>query len=333
MEFSLIVCTYMRPKALTDLLQSVKTQSLYPNQILIIDGSTNNKTREALEKESYVNLEYFKVTDENRGLTKQRNFGISKVADSIDIVCFLDDDIILEIDYFQNLIATYKEYPNAGGVGGYITNEVNWRQLNSGEKANKNQYEAEGWVRELGLRNVVRKKLGLLTNNPPCIMPEFSNGFSIGYLPPVNKIYKVQHFMGGVSSFTKEVVDTIKFSPYFEGYGLYEDSDFCLRVDRQYDLYVNTAAKLAHYHEPLGRPNQFKYGLMVIRNGWYVWRVGFPKPSTKAKIKWNLIAIVLILIKLLNILTTKNKKAAFTEAVGRTYGLLSLIFNKPKVLY
>lgn len=321
----------MRPKALTDLLQSVKTQSLYPNQILIIDGSTNNKTREALEKESYVNLEYFKVTDENRGLTKQRNFGISKVADSTDVVCFLDDDIILEIDYFQNLIATYKEYPNAGGVGGYITNEVNWRQLNSGEKANKNQYEAEGWVRDLGLRNKVRKKLGLLSDKPPCIMPEFSNGLSIGFFPPIDRIYKVQHFMGGVSSFKKEVVDSIKFSTYFEGYGLYEDSDYCLRVSKEHDLYVNTGARLAHYHESSGRPNQFHYGKMVSRNGWYVWRVGFPKVSFKAKFKWNAIAILLTLIRFSNVLTSKNKKAAFTESAGRVYGLVSLILNKPKI--
>jgi GT2 family glycosyltransferase len=323
----------MRPRALIDLLKSVNEQILYPNQIIIVDGSTNEETRLALEKDSYQDLEYFKVTDEDRGLTKQRNFGISKVSDDIKIVCFLDDDIILEADYFKNLIATYNEYPNAGGVGGYITNEVVWRKLKPKEKATENQYEANGWVRDLGVRNKVRKKLGLLSDKPPCIMPEFSNGLSIGYFPPINKTYKVQHFMGGVSSFTKEVVDNIKFSAYFEGYGLYEDSDYCLRVSKQYDMYVNTAAKLAHYHEASGRPNQFNYGKMVTRNGWYVWRVGYSKVSFKAKIKWNAIAILLTLIRFSNVLTSKNKKAAFTESVGRIYGLISLIFNKPKISY
>lgn len=333
MKFSLIVCTYMRPKALVDLLKSVDTQVLYPDEILIIDGSTNDLTKEALEKESFKNLHYYKVNEDNRGLTKQRNFGIAKVSKDMDVVCFLDDDIILTPTYFQNLIKTYEDKPNAGGVGGYITNEVSWRKLDSGEQAQYGEYESQGWVRPLGSRNVLRKKLGLLSDKPPCIMPEFSNGFSVGHFPPIDKVYQVEHFMGGVSSFRKEVVDTIKFSTYFEGYGLYEDSDYCLRVSKVHDLYVNTGAKLAHYHEASGRPNQFSFGKMVTRNGWYVWRVRYPKPSFKARIKWNSIAVLLAIIRFTNILRKSGRKAAFTESMGRFYGLLTLIFNKPKVQY
>jgi hypothetical protein len=36
---------------------------------------------------------------------------------------------------------------------------------------------------------------------------------------------------------------------------------------------LNTAAQLHHYHDVQGRPNQYQYGKMVVRNGWYVWRV------------------------------------------------------------
>ncbi len=39
MTFSLVICTYMRPVVLLKLLKSVKSQSLYPDEILIIDGS------------------------------------------------------------------------------------------------------------------------------------------------------------------------------------------------------------------------------------------------------------------------------------------------------
>ena len=72
---------------------------------------------------------------------------------------------------------------------------------------------------------------------------------------------------------------------------------------------------------------------MVSRNGWYVWRVGYPKPTIKAKFKWNTITLLLTLIRLSNVITSKNKKAAFTESMGRLYGLLSLILNKPKISY
>ena len=117
MNFSLVICTYMRPKALLTLLQSVEKQELYPDEILIIDGSINTETADVLTKNNVKNLVYYKVDDKDRGLTKQRNFGIAKVSNAIDIVCFLDDDIILTKTYFKNLIESYNEYPNAGGVG------------------------------------------------------------------------------------------------------------------------------------------------------------------------------------------------------------------------
>jgi len=321
----------MRPVAILKLLQSVEEQELYPDEILIIDGSTNDKTTIVLNENKFKNLNYFKVDDANRGLTKQRNFGIDRVSENMEVVCFLDDDIILEETYFKNLMDTYKVYPAAGGVGGYILNEVKWKLLEKDENPSFKEFEIDGYVRDLGSRNVLRKRLGLLSDKPPCIMPEFSNGFSVGSLPPSNKIYKAEYFMGGVSSFKKEVVDTIKFSEYFEGYGLYEDLEYCLRVSKSYNLYVNTSATLYHYHEEGGRPNKYAYGKMVVRNGWYVWRTKFPKPSFKVKVKWNSIAVVLMTIRFVNIITTNKREEAFTEGIGRFVGLLSLIFNKRKL--
>src|SRR6476620_9027021 len=103
MKFSLIICTYMRPKPLLALLQSVKSQMLYPDEILIVDGSLNSDTEQMLKENAFENLQYFLVPDNERGLTRQRNFGISKTATDTDIVCFLDYDTILEGDYFKQL--------------------------------------------------------------------------------------------------------------------------------------------------------------------------------------------------------------------------------------
>ena len=124
--------------------------------------------------------------------------------------------------------------------------------------------------------------------------------------------------------------NTTQFSTYFEGYGLYEDADFTLRVAKKGSLYINTAAQLNHYHDASGRPNQFQYGKMVVRNGWYVWRVKNSKPSLNSKLKWHAITILLTVIRYTNIFTTNKRKQAFREAMGRTIGWWSLIFNKPK---
>jgi len=133
-----------------------------------------------------------------------------------------------------------------------------------------------------------------------------------------------------VSSFRKEVFDRFSFSEYFEGYGLYEDADFTLRLAKTGNLYLNTAAQLHHYHDDSGRPNKYNYGKMVVRNGWYVWRVKNPKPSASARFKWHAITLLLTGVRLLNVLTTSKRKEALTEALGRMAGWIGLFFNKPK---
>jgi glycosyltransferase involved in cell wall biosynthesis len=331
MKFTLIICTYMRSQALLQLLQSVQKQTLYPDEILIIDGSTNHETEIALQENHFDKLSYFLVPPTHRGLTKQRNYGIERVGNDIEIVCFLDDDTVLESDYLEQLLSTYQIHPEALGVGGHIVNETKCEWVGHNYKAKTGEYFFDGWKRKDGSRFLLRKRLGLDSDCPPGFSPLFSHGRSVSFLPPSGKIYEVEQLMGGVSSFRKKVFRKLQFSSYFEGYGLYEDADFTLRVAKTGKLYVNTAAKLNHFHNQLGRPNQYQYGKMVVRNGWYVWRIKNPQPSLKSKFKWNLITVLLTLIRFSNILTTSKRKEAFTEALGRTMGWWSLWMDKPKI--
>lgn len=319
----------MRPNPLLSLLNSVKEQTLYPDEILIIDGSTNDDTKAILEQNSFRNLSYFLVAKEDRGLTKQRNFGVSKVSNGSGVVCFLDDDTVLEPTYFEELLKTYSIFPDALGVGGYINNETKWEKTAVDYKPSIYEFVYDGWKQKDGSRFVLRKRLGLDSNTKPGFLPEFSNGRSIGFLPPSGKIYEVEQLMGGVSSFKKSVFNSFQFSTYFEGYGLYEDADFTLRLSKTGKLYVNTKAQLGHFHEQSGRPNKYQYGKMVIRNGWYVWRVKYSNPSLKAKFKWNVIVLLLTFIRFSNIFTTNKRMEAFTEFAGRTVGWFSLLINKP----
>ena len=322
----------MRAEPLLKLLHSVQLQSVYPSEIMIVDGSINSQTQEMLENNNFENLSYFLVSKEQRGLTKQRNFGISKVSSSSEIVCFLDDDTILDKDYFKNIIATYMVYPDALGVGGYITNETNWQKVESDSEIKNNEFYFDGFKRLDGSRFVLRKKLGLDADKPPGFLPEFSHGRSIGFLPPSGEIYQVEQLMGGVSSFKKEIFLEVQFSHYFEGYGLYEDADFTLRLSKNGRLFVNTNAQLQHFHDESGRPNKYTYGKMVVRNGWYVWRIKYPNPSLKAKLKWHCITVLLAIVRFGNVFTTNKKREAITETLGRFVGWLSLWFNKPKIV-
>lgn len=330
MNFTLIICTYMRPVSLLNLLDSVEKQTVYPNQILIIDGSTNDETRAVFETKSFKNLSYFQVDKENRGLTKQRNFGISKIAPNSEILCFLDDDTVLEANYFEEIINAFESDPEIVGVSGIEINENKWIKKEPNQHYSKNKfYEFEGYVYPEGSRNIFRNILGLQSDLGSGKMPEFSNGRNCGF-PLTGRIYDVHLLMGLSFSFRRIVFESNKFSTYFEGYGLYEDADYSIRALQFGRNVVNTKAQLFHYHDESGRPNKYQYGKMVVRNGWYVWRLKYPRPSLKAKFKWNAIVLLLAFIRFSNIFTTQKKKEAFTEFAGRMAGWLSLIINKPR---
>lgn len=319
----------MRAEALFKLLQSIKKQTLYPDEILIVDGSVNYETDVLLQKKSFEKLQYFRVSDEDRGLTKQRNFGISKVNSQSEIICFLDDDTVLEIDYFEEIIKTFQNNNDVGGVGGVAINENKWKLQQEGVKYNnKKYYLFEGYFYPEGLRNIVRNYLGLASNLGPGKMPLYSHGRTCGF-PMTGKTYEVDLLIGMSMSFRKSVFKEIKFSKFFEGYGLYEDADFSLRALHFGKNVINTNAQLSHFHDAAGRPNQYRYGKMVVRNGWYVWRIKNQNPKARDFFKWHAITILLTIIRLSNVLTENDKKGALQEAIGRIIGWWSLFFNKP----
>ena len=329
MQFTLIICTYKRAQPLLKLLLSVKEQTLYPTEILIVDGSPDDLTNDMLLQNTFEKIKYFKVSEKERGLTKQRNFGIARVQDESEIVCFLDDDTILESNYFEEIIKVFSENKDCVGVGGVAVNENRWFVANHDVKYNsKHFFQMEGYVLKESLRNKIRNYFGLHSDKKPGVMPEYSHVRTCGY-PLTGKNYEVDLLIGMSMSFRKQIFDTLRFSTYFEGYGLYEDADFSLRALRYGKNYICTKARLGHYHDAAGRPNKYDYGKMVVRNGYYVWRVKYPKPSFNAKIKWHLITLLLTIIRFTNVFTTSKRKEAFTETLGRISGWFTLFFNPP----
>lgn len=319
----------MRPKEIITVLDSIKNQTIYPNQIIVVDASTNSNTIKAIENYSMNNLDFYYVDETYRGSAKQRNYGIDKIKNDIDYVLFLDDDVVLLENYCENILTTYNLNPDALGVSGLIIEEKNWLFKGSSHKPKIDEYFYDGWVTKESLRGIIRKLLKLYPNVPPGIMPDFSHGNNL--FPPSDKIYNNELLMSGVCSYKYKIIKQYKFDNFFHGYSLYEDIALSLRISKIGKMYINTKAKLYHYHAESGRPNKFNYGKMVVRNGWYVWRLKFPYPSFKAKIKWHLTTLLLLFLRFLNVFTTRKRQEAFTESIGRMVAYLQLFYNKPMI--
>jgi hypothetical protein len=61
----------MRPEPLLKLQNLVQKQTVYPNEILIIDGLKTMQPKR-FKLNLFDNLKYFKVLENERGLTKQQ---------------------------------------------------------------------------------------------------------------------------------------------------------------------------------------------------------------------------------------------------------------------
>ena len=161
------------------------------------------------------------------------------------------------------------------------------------------------------------EKKALLYANEIAQISAVDGYLSKGHIAEYFGRYNYDETYKGAADHKKEVFKKIVFSTYFEGYGLYEDADFSLRIAKLGALYVNTSAQLSHHHDASGRPNKFKYGKMVVRNGWYVWRVKYPKPIFKTKLKWHATAFLLTIIRFSNIFNSKQKKEILSEQNNR----------------
>ncbi|HEX8776463.1 MAG TPA: glycosyltransferase [Pyrinomonadaceae bacterium] len=331
-RLSLIVCTYLRATEVAKLLQALAAQTRLPDETLIVDASPDDETKIVVEafigRGGLPNLSYFKAPPEHRGLTRQRNYGVALASG--DLIAFLDDDTIPEAEYFAETLACFERHAAAAGVGGYITNEVDWWSSNGTEGApTGGLFQWGSWERREALRWRLRRRLGLVSGLPPGWMPLSGHGRPVGYLPPDGEDHEVEFLMGCAFTFRREVFRQERFSSYFEGYGLYEDMDFCLRAASRAPLYLCTRARLEHHHAPSGRPNQFRYGWMVVRNGWVVWRTRWPNPSLRSRLSWWATTMLLALCQLADTLRGPRRAASVTEAVGRFCAMASLLWKKP----
>jgi GT2 family glycosyltransferase len=322
---SLVVCTFRRPGPVRRLLESMAAQTRRPDEVLVVDASPDGETEAVVR--AFPGIVYSRVPPEERGLTRQRNWGIARALG--ERIAFLDDDTVPEPAYFEEVLACFNRHPEAVGVGGYIANEVTWTRA-AGGPAPLSVFRVGAWERREDYRWRLRRLLGLDSPERPGRMPAMGHARSVGFFPPDGDDHPVELFMGGAATWRRDLLEKVRFSPWFEGYGLYEDLDFCLRASREGSLWLCTRARLAHLHEAAGRPDHFRYGEMTVRNGWRVWRLRWPSPSWPDRGRWWATTLLLVGCRLADAVRGPGRSAAAAEALGRLWGSATLLWNAPR---
>ena len=233
---SVIIPTYNRINDLIECLNSIIKQTITPKEVIFIDDSDDDQVRDFVQDRFHefackgIDLRYIKNSREKSSAIA-RNIGIGLAKG--DFLLFLDSDIILEDCYIQEIIRIYKEFPNALGVTGYITNINYFKYYN---KMARIFY------------------LSFLEPNRCRVMPSTEITYPFG----LDQIINPDAMSGSNMSFKKSILNEIKFDEKLLRYSYKEDEDISYYISKLYQksLFMTPHAKVLHCISDSGRMPQ-----------------------------------------------------------------------------
>ena len=249
MIVSVIVPTKDRPEEILRFFHSLTAQSLLPHELIVVDASEASSLG-ALLRQSYpepgFKVKY--VHTRRVSLTIQKNLGI--LLSCGDVVCFFDDDIILEESFIKEIVRVFEEDKEGQivAVTGQITNA--WRVP-----------AYQRWVRRIFYLN---------GPGPGNFHP---SGLSAGFIQ-VDQPREVESLYGGVSAFRRWLFDEFKFDEHIHEM---EDDDFAYRISRKHKVFYQPTARCEHRTRPHNRLSQREFMKVKLLSQAYVFHKNFPQ--------------------------------------------------------
>lgn len=243
-------------------MHSILQQTHLPQQIIVVDDG--NLPEFPLEEDCIKkNIPHRLVKKETPGLTESRNKGVALATH--EIIVFLDDDVILENNFLQELLVLFVNDSDKC-IGGACARSTNEPPMTLGRTIR--------WLYDT---------LFLISGpREGAVLP---SGFAVDLdsTPfPHKAVCKVEHLPGCVMAFRREVFQEFLFTPGYHGYALDEDKDFSYRVAQKYTLLYSPFARAAHYPSTSMRPperntakrylvGRYLFFKQYIHRGWWSW--------------------------------------------------------------
>ena len=264
---TVVIPTRNRPKDLLNVINSLCAQSRLPAELIIVDQSVDDLSFRAVNNmlSKFKQIKYIYIHDPRiLGLVDAKRVAVNHASG--DIVCFLEDDVVLEADYLKQIELGFIKDPNMIGCSGVITNPPKVNFL----------YKFLFVIFHRGIFKDKRIDV---------------NGIYTGYS---NSLIKSDMLSGGVSAWRREVFEYIKLDVTNE-FHMFEDIDFSTRVVRHYGnrLFINPNARLAHYCSPINRDLLGARERRKIRECFTYYKKRKDWPSAAISFYWLLLGMFL----------------------------------------
>jgi len=235
-----VIPTIGRYVELRRMLESLAAQTRLPEQALIIGEGDGNA--EIARDFAQLHTEFISMPGSS--ICDARNRGARDARPDVDLIAFMDDDIVLEPQAIEALMDFWDKAPeDLGGTGCNLMNypEVYARRLKS-----------LPLVSRLGLYD--SRKGAVLRSGVHTMMPGIAETIYVQWLPTYAVVYP------------RKVLAEFHFDEWFESYSYLEDLDLSYRVGKKYRLAVVADARFYHYPSKTGRPNWYLFGKKEVLN-------------------------------------------------------------------
>jgi GT2 family glycosyltransferase len=217
MNIAIGICTKDRPKSLRELIESINGNDMAERTLIICDSS--NKEHQELNIESarkYVNGPVIFIQSEP-GLTIQRNKILEYVRENkYEILHFIDDDVEVEDNYFEELEKVLAIETEVALVGARISNipKPFFPLFQQGR---------------------------ILKNGTAQGIYSLKGDQRLDWVPGLSMTIKIPK------------IHNIYFDERRKGNAIGEDADFCIKVSRQAKIMWTDRTSLKHKVEKIGR--------------------------------------------------------------------------------
>lgn len=239
-RLAFVIATKDRPDDLRKTLRSLESQTHAVAQIVIVDsGETVESTVAEFPR---LTIQYLR--HEPPSAAAQRNAGIDAVDPTVDLVGFLDDDIVMEPDAVEKMIAFWLSVPD--DLAGAAFNMLNPIPMGG------RRLKTSRFVNALGL---FAGETGRVAPSGWQNVPETvaENTFT-DWLPTTAVVWR------------RKIVEQVRFDEFFEGYSYLEDLDFSYSARRLGRLAIVADARYHHFPSKQGRISRYRFGRIEVAN-------------------------------------------------------------------